>query len=423
MGYPSRDPGSGGLGPLRELLARLPARLRNRQQLEELAIRLQRSEERYRTLFETFPHGIIHYERDGSVIGVNPAAAEILGHGADQLSAGERAALILHEDGTPYRPDELPMMVALRTGEMVSGVGAVVRNAGTGEVRWVRFTALPYARDAQGRPQRAYAVFTDITDQYTAKARLRESDRLLGRLREANVLGVYVGKVEEGVQEANDAFLAIIGYTRDDLEAGRITWDAIIPPDCVHIFDEAIEEMRRTGAYQPYDKEFLHRDGHRVRVLLGAAVLDRDPLRWTTFVVDLTARHRSEQERAELLARENAAQVAADVAQDQLALLLGAVSLVGATGSEEELRDQVTQLMVPTMADFCALLPLTDKGMLRAVSMVHRDRPRPRSCKTCGPSISRRTARPCTRPLPRPASSSSPTPATSCPARRPRRGK
>ena len=265
------------------------------------------------------------------------------------------------------------MMVALRTGEMVSGVVAEVRSARTGEVRWVRFNALPDARDAQGKPRRAYSVFTDITEQRRAQARLRESNRLLGRLREANVLGVYVATAE-GVREANDAFLDIIGYTRQDLEAGRITWDVITPPEGRHIFDEAVEEMRRTGACQPYDKEYLHRDGHRVPVVIGAAVLDRHPLRWTTFIADLTARRRrGEQERAELLAREQAARVAADAAQDQLALLLGAVSLVAATGSQEELRDRLAQLMVPTLADSCALLPLTDKGMLRADMVVHRD--------------------------------------------------
>ena len=346
--------------------------VRDRQQLEDLASRLQRSEERYRTLFETLPHGIIHLDRDGSVIGVNPAAVEIMGHVPDQLSVGERAARIWHEDGTPYSPEELPMMVALRTGKVVSGVAAAIHNSRTGEIRWVRFTAVPDAWDAQGRPRRAYTVFTDITEQYTAQARLRESNRLLGRLREANVLGVYVGN-EEGIECANDAFLDIVGYTRADLAAGHLTWKAIIPPELARFLDDAVEELRRTGAYQPYDKEFLHRDAHRVPVAMGAAVLDRDPLRWTTFVVDLTARQRAEQERAELLASEHSARMSADAAQDQLALLLDASNLVAATGNQEKLRDQLAQLMVPTLADCCALLLLTDQGMLRAATVAHRD--------------------------------------------------
>jgi PAS domain S-box-containing protein len=178
---------------------------------------------------------------------------------------------------------------------------------------------------------------------------------------------------EEGIQEANDAFLGIVGYTRHDLEAGSLTWDALTPLEWVHLNDESVEQLRRTGAFRPYDKEYLHRDGHRVPVLVGAALLDCDPLRWTTFVVDLTARQRGEQERAGLLAREQAARVAADAAQDRLALLLDAGNLVAATGSRQQLRDQAAQLMVPALADSCAVLPLTAEGMLRAASVVHRD--------------------------------------------------
>jgi PAS domain S-box-containing protein len=345
--------------------------VRDRQQLEELADRLQRSEERYRTLFETLPHGIVRFERDGSPIGANPAAEEILGLPSDHTVAA-RARQTLHEDGTPYQPDDLPMMVALRTGKVVPGVIAAVDNARTGEIRWIRITAVPDAWDAQGKPRRAYSVFTDITEQRRAQARLRESNRLLGRLREANVLGVLVAD-EERIQEANDAFLDIIGYTRQDLAAGRITWDAITPPEWVRIFDEAVKEMRRTGTVSPYDKEYLHRDGHLVPVVIGAAVLDHTPMRWTTFVVDLTARQRGEQERSDLLAREQAARLAADAARDQLALLLDASNLVAATGSQEELRDQLAQLLVPTLADSCAILLPTGQGMLRATAVVHRD--------------------------------------------------
>jgi PAS domain S-box-containing protein len=254
----------------------------------------------------------------------------------------------------------------------VAPVVAGTRNARTGEIRWVRITSVPDAWDAQGQPLRAYSVFTDITEQRRAQARVREGNRLLGRLREANVLGVLVAN-EEGIQEANDAFLDIVGYTRQDLEAGRITWQAITPPEWARLYHEAVEEMRRTGTCPPYDKEYLHHDGHRVPVVIGAAVLQRNPMRWTTFVVDLSARQRGEQDRAELLAREQAARMAADAAQDQLALLLEASNLVAATGSQEELRDQLAKLIVPALADSCVVLLPTDQGMLRAAHVVHRD--------------------------------------------------
>ena len=216
--------------------------VRDRQQLEELADRLQRIEERYRTLFDTLPHGIIRFDRDGTPIGANRMAEEVLGLPLDHTAA-QRAELTLHEDGTPYRPEELPAAIALRTGKAVPPVVVAARNARTGEVRWVRISAVPDALDAQGRPQRAYSVFTDITEQRRTTAALQQSNRLLARLRDANVLGVVMAN-EKRILEANDAFLDMIGYTRADLEAERITWDAIMPAE----WGRRVQGRRRADA-------------------------------------------------------------------------------------------------------------------------------------------------------------------------------
>ncbi len=348
--------------------------VRDRRQLEKLAGQLTSSEERYRTLFETLPQGVVHYNADGSVLGANPAASEILGLAPDAMTTWplDRAGRAVHEDGTPYEPDELPVMVALRTGEIVADVVVGLPDGRTGELRWLRVTAVPDSRDEQGRPQRAYAMLADITEQRRAEAALRESNRLLGRLREANVLGVAVAS-QAGVQEANDAYLGMIGYTRDDLKSGRISWRALTPPEWAASDEDAVGQLRRSGACQPYEKEYVHRDGHRVPALVGAAVIDWSPLRWATFVVDLTARQRAEQERAVLLAREQAARAEAGAAQERLMFLLRAGDLVAATRNRDDLLEQVTQLIVPTLADYCVAFMPTSDGKLRVSKLTHRD--------------------------------------------------
>jgi PAS domain S-box-containing protein len=211
----------------------------------------------------------------------------------------------VHEDGSPFQPDEIPVNVALRTGQVVAGVVAGVSHGRTGETRWLQITAVPDTRDEHGRPDRAYAILTDITEQHRAQAAVEQSNRLLGRLREANVLGVVVSS-DEGIHDANDAYLDMVGRTRSDLEAGRINWRAMTPRKWAASDDDAVEQIRRTGTLTPYEKEYVHSDGHLVPVLLGAAVIDWNPLRWATFVVDLTARQNAEQERASLLRTLNA---------------------------------------------------------------------------------------------------------------------
>jgi len=365
---PVRDSAGGVAGVLLHA-ADITAHVRERRRLERLTEQLADTEERYRTLFETMPLGVIHYSADGSVIAANPAAREIMGIEAAAMTDWPLPPLrqAVHEDGSPCRPEDLPAVVALRTGEMAEAVMGIPHTP-TGELRWLRLTAVPDARDHDGRTQRAYSIVADVTEQRRTEAALREN----GRLRDANVLGVVVSS-EQGAYEANDAFLAMIGYSRPDLAAGRVSYQRVTAPEWADRDRDAFEQLLAKGAFQPYEKEYLHRDGHRVPVLVGGAALASDPLRWVTFVVDLTTRQRAEQERAELMAREQAARSEADSAREQLTFLLRASAFAAATRNRHELLEHAAQLVVPGLADHCVVfLPAAD-DTLYATSLAHRD--------------------------------------------------
>jgi PAS domain S-box-containing protein len=350
------------------------AHVQGRIELEETAAQLAVAEERLRGLFETMPQGVVHYAADGSVLGANPAARQILGLSESEMTTWPLATLrrAVHEDGSPLQPEELPLSRALRTGKMVSDVIIGVPHGRTGEVRWHQVTAVPEARDEAGRPQRAYVMFTDLTEQRRVEAALRESDALLGRLREANALGVIVSS-EQRIHEANDFFLDLIGYSREDLETGRLSYQSITPAEYAGGDIAAVAQLRRTGVVPSLEKEYVHRDGHRVPVLIGGAVIDPDPLRWVTFVVDLTARQRAERERAELLLRERATKAEADRVRERLTFLLHAGEMVAATDDREQMLEHAAHLVVPALADHCVVyLPAAD-GTLHATSLAHSD--------------------------------------------------
>jgi PAS domain S-box-containing protein len=380
---PVRD-ADGGVAGILLYATDVTTHVRDRRELEQVAARLAATEERLRGVFETMPQGVIHYAADGTVLGANPAARQILGLAESEMTAWPLASLrrAVHEDGSPMPIDELPMRRALRTDEPVSDVILGVPHGQTGEIRWLRATAVPEGRDDQGRPQRVYTMFADLTEQRRVEAALREGTSLLGRLWEANVLGVVVVG-EQQVYEANDAFLDIIGYGRDDLEAGRISLQGITPPEWSKGYQDALEQLRRAGAFQPLEKEYVHRDGHRVPVLVGAAVISRVPLRWVKFVVDLTARERAERERAkreraereraELATRERAAKAEADRARERLTFLLRAGDMVAATSDRHQMLDHAAHLVVPALADHCVVYQPAADGTLRATSLAHRD--------------------------------------------------
>jgi PAS domain S-box-containing protein len=350
------------------------AHVQGRLELEETAAQLTVTEERLRGLFETMPQGVVHYAADGSVLGANPAARRIHGLSESEMTTWpfDTVRRAVHEDGSPFRPEELPLSRVLRTGKMVSDMIIGVPHGRTGEIRWHQVTAVPEARDEAGRPQRAYVMFTDLTEQRRVEAALRESNALLGRLREANALGVIVSS-EQRIHEANEFFLDLIGYSREDLETGRLSYQSITPPEYAGGDLAAVAQLRRTGVVPALEKEYVHRDGHRIPVLIGGAVIDPDPLRWVTFVVDLTARQRAERERAELLVRERATKAEADRARERLTFLLHAGEMVAATDDRQQMLEHAAHLVVPALADHCVVyLPAAD-GTLHATSLAHSD--------------------------------------------------
>src|SRR6201993_3032512 len=119
------------------------------------------------------------------------------------------------------------------------------------------------------------------------------------RLVDANIMGIFVWDVEGRILEANDAFLHIIGYDREDLAAGRVRWTDLTPSEWRDDTARRVAEVTTTGTAQPREKEYFRKDGSRVPVLIGGAAINEEPQQGIAFVLDL-----SERKRAEAQARE-----------------------------------------------------------------------------------------------------------------------
>ena len=87
----------------------------------------------------------------------------------------------------------------------------------------------------------------------------------------------------------------MVGYDREDLVAGRVRWTALTPPESRNRTASAGAEIDMTGAAQPFEKEYLRKDGSRVPVLVGLAAFDEQRNQGVAFVLDLTERKRAEE--------------------------------------------------------------------------------------------------------------------------------
>jgi PAS domain S-box-containing protein len=126
--------------------------------------------------------------------------------------------------------------------------------------------------------------------------RLHESEERLRRIAESGMVGVLFWELGGRITYANGRFLEIVGYSREDLEEGRIDWRAMTPTEWDAVDQTAIEELVTRGATTPFEKEFVRKDGARVPVLLSAAAFTDTPDSGVTLVHDITERKEAERE-------------------------------------------------------------------------------------------------------------------------------
>jgi PAS domain S-box-containing protein len=131
-----------------------------------------------------------------------------------------------------------------------------------------------------------------------AEAALRERtsglEARLRRLVDSNIMGIIIWRYDGQILDANETFLSLVGYDRNDLESGRLNCRHLTPAEW-HSADEGrLEELAATGTAQPYEKEYLHKNGHRVPVIVGGAVFQDAGNKGIGFVVDVTDRKRAE---------------------------------------------------------------------------------------------------------------------------------
>ena len=100
------------------------------------------------------------------------------------------------------------------------------------------------------------AFVLDITDRKQTEEALRISEAKFRRLFESNVIGIFFPERDGKITETNDAFLQIIGYTREDLLTGKVRWDPLTPPEYAYLDQIAIEEHQQTGCNTPYEKVY-----------------------------------------------------------------------------------------------------------------------------------------------------------------------
>lgn len=134
------------------------------------------------------------------------------------------------------------------------------------------------------------------TERRQADEARKKSEAWIWQLTESNVMGMIMADLRGQILEANDAFLTIVGYCREELLDGKIRLDEMTPPEYRPLDDQATEELKRARVTAPHEKEYLRKEGGRVAVLFGAALLENSSDTYIAYVLDITGQKRTQKE-------------------------------------------------------------------------------------------------------------------------------
>lgn len=168
-----------------------------------------------------------------------------------------------------------------------------------------------YSAPVRGSDGRYYGrvwTFRDITDY-------RRKERRFRCLVESNVQGIFCWNTDGSIFDFNDAFLQLIGYTREDLDSGLISLRDLTPPEYEELDRAALKEVQTRGICTPYEKEFIRKDKVRVPIIIGAAAFE-DTNEGVCLVLDLTERKKLEQQFLRIQRMESISTLAGGIAHD-----------------------------------------------------------------------------------------------------------
>ena len=197
-----------------------------------------------------------------------------------------------------YAPESAPLVAEAFRRVLESGEPydlEVELDRADGVRIWVRIIGRPVVEE--GAVVRVVGNIVDITDRKRMDQALRDSEYRLRRFYEAGLVGVFYWNMDGAILDANDRFLDMVGYTRDELVAGDIDWVHMTPPEFRHLDERSVEELRATGVNAaPFEKEYVRKDGTRLPIVVAGAMIDDERFNGVALVLDISERKQAEED-------------------------------------------------------------------------------------------------------------------------------
>jgi PAS domain S-box-containing protein len=246
------------------------------------------SEERFRILFQSSPLGQ-SLSRGGQIIQVNQAYADLFGYSNPEEITGKHVTDFI----APSQKNQVLTQINLREQGATVPKSYELTGVKKGGEEFSLLADLGYIELRDG--QATLINIKDITESKLKEKQLRESEAKFRTLFESELMGIAISVGTGDIIEANNAFLNMLGFTREDFQKGLLNWIEITPQEYFERDMAGLKEIVETGIMRPFEKEYIRKDGRRISVIIGASLLGAEG-KGVTFIIDVSELRQSQKQ-------------------------------------------------------------------------------------------------------------------------------
>lgn len=247
--------------------------------------KLSETDERYQQLFEHSLDAILLSAPDGRIFAANPTACEMFGRSEEEITQVGRNGLV---DATDVRFQEA-LEERARTGKFRRELTLVHKNGTKFEAE---ISNRVYKNSAG--LERTSMIIRDITERKQTEEKMRESEVRFSIIFHASPIGINLFRVSDGRSvNANDAFLELIGYEREELIGhSAVELDLFVDTEARRVW---MEELRMTGKIRGVDAQIRRKSGEIREALASIDIIELGGERMGLVIAaDISDRKRAE---------------------------------------------------------------------------------------------------------------------------------
>ncbi len=259
-----------------------------KKQPQNYADALARSKAEFEAMFKSIPDAVIFTDTDRRIVMCNPAVSKMFGYSDNELTGNTTE--MLYADPDDFKDQGRRRY---RTGPDAENTPYEIRyKHKDGHFIWTE-TLGTQVVDTNGTVIGFIGMCRDISKRKQTEKALIESETYNRMLFEQSPIGLALCRLNGELIDINPTYAEIIGYSVE--ETLKLSYWEITPEKYAEKEQFQLQSLEKTGQYGPYEKEYIHKDGHLVPVRLHGLLLEKDgeQLIWSS-VEDITAYKQSE---------------------------------------------------------------------------------------------------------------------------------